>query len=274
MPGKMILNGQITAGQLTKPAAQNGMPAMGVGGERPVLAIHGTASAGRQWDALREFVSGRPLLAPTMPEQSAKARFDGFVDLISQQSCKIDVVAHSFGGAVAMKLANQIPHSINSLTLYDPVVPMTANASTGGLPFDLWRVWEKVSDASPTETMREFIEYWIGAGAWSKLSKQRHARLIQYAAVVKRDFSQMANGEWNAEELCWAGPINLLYGTQSPAAVAEIGHLMQRTYPQLRLFRLEGLGHMAPLTQSHQMCRIFSASLRHIANRCRLSNAA
>ena len=55
--------------------------------KQTILAIHGSASSGRQWQSLQNLAHpSYNLLAPTIPETDAESRLKTIVDLIPQCS--------------------------------------------------------------------------------------------------------------------------------------------------------------------------------------------
>jgi pimeloyl-ACP methyl ester carboxylesterase len=101
-----------------------------VGGEgEPLVLVHGLGGAAANWVALVPLLlPGRRLLVPELPGHGGSAplpaasSLSGFADriglLMEQEGCApAPVVGHSFGGAVALRLAIRRPASVTAVVL-------------------------------------------------------------------------------------------------------------------------------------------------------------
>src|SRR5215467_11177508 len=98
-----------------------------------VVLLHASASSGAQWRSLTEDLQGRwRVLAPDLhgygqtgprPESHLPGLGDeaALVDAILGRSApRFHLVGHSYGGAVALRLASDRPARLLSLTLIEP----------------------------------------------------------------------------------------------------------------------------------------------------------
>src|SRR5438045_1111417 len=99
-----------------------------------VVLLHASASSGAQWRSLTECLQGRcHVLAPDLhgygqtdprPEPALPGLGDvaALVDaILGRDTQRIHLVGHSYGGAVALRLASDRPARLLSLTLIEPV---------------------------------------------------------------------------------------------------------------------------------------------------------
>ena len=104
-----------------------------------IMAIHGSASSEKQWQSLAGKLHGLAhFIAPDLPgygtaAKDATARLAALDRAVAGRTACLHLVAHSFGGAVALKFAHARPERIASLTLYDPI----AARQDPGLPAEL-----------------------------------------------------------------------------------------------------------------------------------------
>src|SRR5262245_54736643 len=133
-----------------------------------VVLLHASASSGAQWRSLTDVLQGRwHVLAPDFhgygrtdprPEPALPGVGDdaALVDAILGQSTgRFHLVGHSYGGAVALRLAADRPTRLLSLTLIEPVAfHLLGRAPDGTREHDLLRevaaIAAAVADAAAT----------------------------------------------------------------------------------------------------------------------------
>jgi pimeloyl-ACP methyl ester carboxylesterase len=96
---------------------------------------------------------------------------------------------------------------------------------------------------------QRFIDYWMGAGAWTAMPESRRAALAGAVRAMKPEWHSAFNEPtpleaWRALDV----PALLLTGTASTAAARAVARLLARVLPRVRVEEVEGLGHMAPVT--------------------------
>ena len=112
------------------------------GGERPVLALHCSLAHSGAWSNLAERLSGVTITAFDQPSHGKAPDWDGREDLHTLttrlaidlaervgQGAPIDMIGHSFGGTVALRIALERPDLVRSLVLVEPVIFAAAHAA-------------------------------------------------------------------------------------------------------------------------------------------------
>jgi pimeloyl-ACP methyl ester carboxylesterase len=105
------------------------------GGDRPVLALHCSLAHAGAWSGLVEGLSGVTVTAIDQIGHGKAEAWDGKTDLHGAataaavlmaerlgQGQPIDLMGHSFGGTVALRMALTRPDLVRSLTLVEPVI--------------------------------------------------------------------------------------------------------------------------------------------------------
>ncbi len=99
-----------------------------------VVLLHSSGSSSRQWSALIERLSPRYDVRavdlhghgaqPAWPGRQPLALADEvtLVEPILREAGPVHLVGHSYGGAVALKVAELHPQSVRSLVAYEPVL--------------------------------------------------------------------------------------------------------------------------------------------------------
>lgn len=245
----------------------------------PVTAIHGSASSGALWKKLASHcLSGRTLFAPDLAgyglhdqkklnvHATLEERATPVIQAIERMSRPTHLVAHSFGGSVALEILKKIPHKVKSLTLFEPVAPaLLRDSNQPGDPRllgDMLSLSEIVSGTSGQVGMETFINFWHEPGAWEILPEAAQARLAELAPVVYQDFREAYRIKADSfSSIDYQGPVKILIGNKTNMHAKRMATLIQDYFPAACLQTLPGMGHMGPLTHPEKVNR---AILEHI----------
>ena len=105
----------------------------GTPGAPEVLALHGLTGHGRRWEALGTGqLSDTRIIAPDLrghgrspwtPPWGLDTHVDDLIRVLDEHATgPVVVVAHSFGGAIALHLAQSVPDRIRGIVLLDPAI--------------------------------------------------------------------------------------------------------------------------------------------------------
>ena len=241
---------------------------------RPILALHGSASSGAIWQPLiKQFGTDRIVLAPDLPgygknagtsETDAAVRFGWLSEAMAEIGGKFDLVGHSFGGTVALILANKHPQQVNSIVLYEPIVPPSDQIKDAPEMQDLWALWTRMLRLDSEAAMAEFCEFWSGRASWHRLSEQAKSRLMNNFESVMLDFRQVFTGQMDIPKRAYNGPMTLLCGDQSHPIAWAMSERLSRHYPQAQIEKMQGLGHLGPVTHPEQTAVRIKAELNDV----------
>src|SRR5215203_1320061 len=256
-------------------------PSSLTGSERGrVVFVHGSLSSSRIWRPYLEVLGSRESIAVDLPGYSgAPAPSSSTYRLsdaaaairtsLERRSAPADIVAHSFGGAVALRYALENPARVSSLTLIEP--SWFGVLSDLGEPGRLaLRAIQSVArgftacdpDQDRLFAMARFVDYWNGRHAWRELAVERQETLALKSDQVRRDFEAIF-----AERLPLAAfrkffvPTLIVTGTTSPAAALLVAHGLARAAPRASLVSVAGAGHTLPMTHVADLIRILCARL-------------
>ncbi|MBI5322470.1 alpha/beta hydrolase [Bradyrhizobium sp.] len=236
-----------------------------------VIALHCSLGSGRQWTRLGEALGdgfemiapdlagygkhvGRPILPTTLADEVA-----ALGEEIDRAEGPIHLVGHSYGGAVAFKMATSERWAgrIRSLTLIEPVLPtlLRDNAADRRL-HDVFadmgtRVHVDLWNGMYMEALDRFLEFWRGSGPQETLPGEARLRMIEVIEKVAFDFTAIL-GEVNIASAA-AGlrvPTLLVSGGLSPYMTQRIVAKLAALIPGAETKHLPGAGHMLPLTHA------------------------
>jgi len=252
--------------------AHQASPAARAGHRWPLLALHSSASLGGQWKALSQSLAWeRDVLTPDLPGYGTAAESAALMhaadleteaDWLLAQAGPPDrplhLVGHSYGGAVALKLALMAPQRVRSLTLIEPVLfHLLRQAGGPGAKLERQilgvrdRVRGAVAAGWPAHGMGAFVDFWSGDGTWHRMDLPRRQILARQAKAVLRNFEAVLNESWPLQALeRLTFPIQIISGERSPDVTLQISELLTEAAGSVRATRIFGAGHMAPVTHT------------------------
>jgi len=248
-----------------------------------VIALACSGASGSQWRPLAGTLgSGRALLTPEHSGPGIAARLAGSsftlaheaarcIGLIDASDDSVHLVGHSYGGAIAFKIATCSPFArlVRSLTLIEPVLPtlLCENDADRRLHARFAQVARDVSEdiwnGSTFEAIDQFVEFWNGSGPQDPLPASARLRMVERADKLAFDFTA-AFAEENVATAAASlrVPTLLVSGGLSPYLTQRIVQRLGAIIDCAEVQHLPAAGHMLPLTHASS---INPAIARHIA---------
>ena len=252
------------------------------GSARPVLALHCSLAHAGAWSGLAEALQGVTVTALDAPGHGRQPEWDGKSDLHGQATREavalaeslgggeaIDLIGHSFGGTVALRIALERPELVRSLTLCEPVI--FAAARDAGRPafaaFEAQHLqMARMGTAGQWRDATAFFHgIWGNGVAFADLpARAQHymeARIGQIVAL-----NPVLLGD-TAGLLRYMGlealglPVLLIEGAESPAVIAAIHGELARRLPQVQRLVVPGAGHMVPISHAARIAPVVQAHL-------------
>lgn len=243
-------------------------------GDRPAIAVHCMLASGRYWGALAPMLPQVTLTAFDLPGQGQSGAYDGVEDyqklstqiLASFITRPVDLIGHSFGAVVALRLAVAAPEAVRSLTLIEPVLFRVA---IGTPEFDHEQAEHRVlvdlmAQGNPTEAALRFVGRW-GGTPWEEMPARvqqgmaERMRLIAAAASANYDDTGAILREGGLESI--DAPVMLIEGADSPAIIHRVHERLADRFADVATARIPNAGHMAPMTHPAQVADLIAMNL-------------
>lgn len=237
-------------------------------GARPTLAIHCSLAHSGAWRGMGAALGDLATLhAFDLPCHGQSGDWDGqgvMHDTATAMALSVlddigadhvDVIGHSFGATVALRLAIEHSSRVRSLVMYEPVYFAPAMADDPKLASNYARdtaPFDAALDAGDFEgAAQAFSTLWGNATDWNDIPGATRAYMAARIHFI-RDSSPfliddcarlLAPGRFDAATM----PALLLRGAGSHWA-APVSHAIARRLPDAREICLDRVGHMGPIT--------------------------
>lgn len=238
-------------------------------GPRKVLALHCTIGYSGAWRALAAEMPECTFVAPDMLSHGASPDWDrqgDFQDRMMQAvlpflSERMDVIGHSFGGTLALRLAVEHPDLVRSVTMIEPVFFAVATQDAPEVMAqqqqDSRPVFEAFEQGDEVLAARRFNRMWgdTDGPRWDDLPDQTRNAMIRGIHVVQASGSAVMDkaglldpGRLDAVEI----PALLIRGAHCHPIVPVVNDGLARRLPLGESVEVAGAGHMVPVTHPAQ----------------------
>lgn len=234
----------------------------------PVVLVHSSVSANRQWRALIETLKdsyrvlainlhgyGETTPWPGTTVQTLAAQAKLVLALCETVDRPVHLVGHSFGGSVALKVAQTLGDQVGRLILLEPN------------PFYLLQQHGRLEAYAEARALRDYVkehgtagdwprvaerfaDYWAGEGAWAAMPDKRRATFV--ASLPPNFYEWDALDEEQTPVAGWhalAAEVLVMCARDTRRSVREIYELFREHCPRWSFAEIAEGGHMAPLAR-------------------------
>lgn len=239
---------------------------------KPLVLLHSSLSSAAQWGHLVGLLKQNHLCinidllcygdAPTVSDPSSytlKDETDRLIEIINQQigDAPFAIVGHSFGGAVALRMANLMAERITNMVLYEPVAFHLIKQHKEAFA-DIYDVSSKLNAMSDEMAARSFVDYWNYPGFYDEKPRKIRQLFNSQISKVKLDFKGLMAEEYEISDLklehC---PALIIAGKQSPLSSQTIASRLAQHLPNVQYQQFNG-GHMAPIQDAKAVAEIIA----------------
>lgn len=239
--------------------------------DRPALALHCMMGNASYWGPIAKALSDKVAIrAPDLPGHGQSPDWPGTPDFHTYTTRAVaplidrpmDLIGHSLGATVALRIAVAAPEAVRSLTLIEPVLfaaaPDPANDAVMRELSDL------VAAGESEEAARRFLSIWGGID-WEAQTPAGRERLIRQMTLVVAGNDTLMQDSAN---ILRAGgleaidaPVMILMGAQSPPVIGNIADALAARLPDIGRARLPEAAHMLPITHTRQVAELIGMNL-------------
>ncbi|MES2432617.1 MAG: alpha/beta fold hydrolase [Pseudomonadota bacterium] len=252
------------------------------GGDRPVLALHCSLAHAGAWSGLAAALSGVTITATDAPGHGRAADWLPGTDMHSLATAQsiamaeslghgrpIDLIGHSFGGTVALRIAVERPDLVRSLTLIEPVIFAAAKSVDAGA-YDAFRTdhlgfGALVAAGDFQAAAALFHSHWGSGEALADLPERTcsymvdriHLIVEQNPTLLEDAAGVLRAGGLEAVDV----PVLLIEGATSPAIIDAIHRALAQRLPQATRLVVPGAGHMVAISHAAEIAPAVQAHL-------------
>lgn len=242
--------------------------------DRPALALHCMMGSAGGWSGVAEALGGAvDLRSFDMPGHGRSEAWQPHPDAPDYHTAvtrlaaalidrPLDLIGHSFGATVALRIAVAAPDAVRSLTLIEPVLFAAApSADQDRLDASLATLLDEGRDA---EAAARFLSVWNGQELESlpapiRAQMLRQIRLVAETAPALRDDTGRILREGGLEAI--DAPVLIIAGKQSPPVVHAIAEALATRLPDVGRATVPAAGHMLPMTHPTQVAELIRLNL-------------
>lgn len=232
--------------------------------------IHCSLAHSGSWGRMARHLSGLlTMTAFDLPGHGRSAVWDGRGEIqkvtadIAETflSAPTDVIGHSFGATVALRLAVMRPELVRSLTLIEPVFFAAAFQDRPDLAPKLQASHGDYTPAMQRgDTMvaaRDFTRLWGDGTDWKLIPQTQKQQLADQMYLIEAAHDALHNdaggilapGVLGALDM----PILLMEGSESPEVISAINDSLCARLTNVTRAVIMGAAHMAPITHAGQI---------------------
>lgn len=238
-------------------------------GPEPALLIHCSLAQSSVWGGFAQHLSGAlTMTAFDLPGHGRSGEWDGVAEMQELSArmaadCAgeelVDVIGHSFGATVALRLAHLFPARVRRMILIEPVffgAVLGGDARLRARHAAETAAFEDAMEAEQYEgAAKAFLRLWGDGTPWARIPEAQRARLAAQMPLVAAAGPALYDdvGGLLAPGVLEAlpGPSLLIEGSRSPEVIGAINIALAARLLEAQRSIIGGAGHMSPITHPH-----------------------
>nr|WP_254368053.1 alpha/beta hydrolase [Paracoccus sp. Z118] len=177
----------------------------------------------------------------------------------------LDLIGHSIGATVALRIAVGAPEAVRSLTLIEPVLFAALPSDHPERDARVALLRALIAEGRSMDAVAGFLDRWGGAGGLPAMPKTVHPTLARQIELVLDSNDALAHD--TARILRDGGleaidaPVMLIAGSDSPPEMALIVDALAERLADVGRATVPGASHMLPLTHPAEVAGLIAANL-------------
>lgn len=242
--------------------------------DRPALALHCMLASASYWGAIAERLDGRvDLQGFDMPghgrsgdwqPQPDDPEYHTAVTRIAASfiSRPLDLIGHSMGATIALRIAVAAPEAVRSLTLIEPVLFAACPDPTQRARDE--QMAQMMAEDRDADATRAFMSQW-GAQGYDDLPPRMQDQMRARIGLVTANGPYLSDDRANTlrdgglEAI--EAPVLLISGQNSPQVIHGIADALAARLPDVGRATVPGAGHMLPMTHADEVAGLIALNL-------------
>ncbi|RJE81634.1 alpha/beta fold hydrolase [Paracoccus sp. JM45] len=237
--------------------------------DRPALALHCMMGSGSYWGPIATALKGRvDLQGFDMPGHGRSddwlpARDDpDYHTAVTRIAASfierpLDLIGHSLGATVALRIAVAAPEAVRSLTLIEPVLFAAAPDAAQDVLDDQMRA--ALDAGNDQAAAQAFLSVWGAVPANLSPAMLRQIRLVADTGPTLRHDRANILRDGGLEAI--DAPVLLISGQKSPPVIGAIADALAVRLPDVGRAQVPDAGHILPLTHPEQVAGLIAVNL-------------
>ncbi len=238
-----------------------------------VICFHGSLASSTQWQSLTDRISHRyEVFCPDLYGYGKSPAWSGEREMTVDDELnllgpvfqaandQLNLIGHSWGGAVALKAALEHRQSLKSLILFEPALwslltfEAPDNSATQEISLIRDRTLHNMGRGNWAIAAEDFLNYWVGPDIWQKMTENQRLETVTGMRAVRNDWHGSFNDPTPLSFFSVIDiPVLLLTGTKSPAAAKCLVKKIGAALKNANVVEIENAGHMGPVTHADQV---------------------
>jgi len=234
-------------------------------GDHKALLLHCSLAGSDAWRGMAEYLAGDlSMTGIDFPGHGRSSGWDGQGDFHAACAAAATAVlegprhliGHSLGATVALRLAAEQPHLVQSLVLIEPVFFAAARGSDTYTAFEeeVAPFARAIAAGHYEDAARRFTDLWGTGAAWQDLPATLRQSFVDRIGLVPATegalFHDNAGVVAQGQIERITCPVLLIEGDQSPAIIHAINSALAERLPDATRVSINGAGHMVPVTHA------------------------
>ncbi|HZM36226.1 MAG TPA: alpha/beta hydrolase [Burkholderiales bacterium] len=240
-----------------------------------VVCLHSNASSSAQWRGLMDLLAprfhvlaadsygaGKSPAWPTDRKVTLRDEVELLEPVFARAGEAFSLVGHSYGGALALVSALAHRDRVRALALYEPTLfalverESPAPNEVDGIRNTVAAAVAALEKGDAMHAARCFIDFWMEPGAFDRMPERNQAAIAEAGRNIQA-WKDCLFGEPTPLS-AFAGldvPVLLMVGAKSPLSSRAVARRLARVLPRIEVADMEGLGHMAPVSDPEPVNR-------------------
>lgn len=240
--------------------------------DRSALALHCMLASGGYWGPIAKLLEGRiDLQGFDMPGHGQSDPWQPGPDDPDYHTAvtriaasfierPLDLIGHSLGATVALRIAVAAPEAVRSLTLIEPVL-FAAVPDAVENQMDLQPLLDEGRDEEAT---RQFLSAW-GTQSYDDLPPLMQEQMLMRIGLVANTgptlSHDLANILRDGGLEAIDAPVLLISGADSPEVIHQIADALASRLPDVGRATVPDAGHMLPITHPNEVAGLIGVNL-------------